>query len=83
MEWTFSKHAEERLKKRGLKLDLIKLVLNHPDDVAKPDPCKKVFQKKIFENDSVYLIRVFVNTCREPNLVITAYKTSKIEKYGY
>lgn len=47
MEWTFSKHAEERLKKRGLKLDLIKLVLNHPDDVAKPDPCKKVFQKNL------------------------------------
>lgn len=35
------------------------------------------------ENDKFYLYRVYLNICKIPPLVITAYKTSKIEKYGY
>jgi len=37
----------------------------------------------ISENDEKKLLRIFVNTCKEPNLIITAYKTSKIDKYEH
>jgi hypothetical protein len=40
-------------------------------------------QKLIKEGNLKYLYRVFVNICKQPDLVITAYKTSKIEKYEY
>jgi hypothetical protein len=29
-----------------------------------------------------YLLRVFLDVDREPPVVVTAYKTSKLEKYG-
>jgi len=40
-----------------------------------------IYQKIIVEVDKPYLYRVFINTSKEPFLVVTAYKTSKIEKY--
>jgi hypothetical protein len=41
--------------------------------------CQSRVKMSIPEKD--YLIRVFVDTDREPAEVVTAYKTSKIEKY--
>jgi len=35
----------------------------------------------ILENDKAYLIRIFVNHLVDPAVIITAYKTSKIDKY--
>ena len=40
-----------------------------------------VYQNTILENNKTYLIRVFVNQHKTPPLIITAYKTSKIQKY--
>ena len=46
---------------------------------------EKIFKAlQAYNNISIekpYLLRVFVNTCKEPWLIITVYKTSKIEKY--
>jgi hypothetical protein len=42
----------------------------------------KVFQSKMeFKDNHIFLIRIFVNVLKEPNLVVTAYRTSKIDKY--
>ena len=41
----------------------------------------RVYQKMDIQNGNTYLIRVFVNTCKDPEVIITAYRTSKIEKY--
>jgi hypothetical protein len=40
-----------------------------------------VYQKIFLENNKPYLYRVFVNAGKISALVITAYKTSKTEKY--
>lgn len=40
-----------------------------------------VYQNAIVENNKTYLIRVFVNETKIPAIIITAYKTSKIQKY--
>ena len=40
-----------------------------------------VYQKLVKEGDKHYLYRVFVNNFKRPPVVITAYKTSKTEKY--
>jgi hypothetical protein len=40
-----------------------------------------VYHKTLQENDKYYLYRVFVNHDKKPPLVVTVYKTSKIEKY--
>jgi len=33
------------------------------------------------ENSNNYLYRVFVNELKKPSVIITVYKTSKIDKY--
>ena len=34
-----------------------------------------------FENEGEYLVRVFVNIIKQPSVIITVYKTSKLDKY--
>lgn len=68
------------MKSRNISSAEVMDVMQHPDEVLK-ETCKRVFQKKISKNNSLYLYRVFVNTCKDPELIITVYKTSKIEKY--
>jgi len=82
MNIAFSKHAKERIKDRHLDIEMIRLVLDEPDSILKDSECKQIYQKLIKE-DTKYLYRVFVNICKQPNVVITAYKTSKIDKYEY
>ena len=76
----FSKHARERMKSRGISADEVTDVIEHPDNTI-TQPCKTIYQKKIDRKNSLYLYRVFVNTCKDPELIITVYRTTKIDKY--
>ena len=81
--FTFSKHAKERMKNRGISDSMIGNAINHPDRIIEETECKRIYHKFLVENQTKILLRVFVNACKKPALVITAYKTSKIDKYEY
>ncbi|AQG80873.1 DUF4258 domain-containing protein [Spirosoma montaniterrae] len=80
-----SKHALERAKERNITQEILKRVLNNPDQVVDDDSGKqgqKIYQSLIeFEENSTYLVRVFVNAQKQPNVVKSVYKTSKVQKY--
>ena len=78
---TFSAHVLEQIKERGLSTSVLLEVLSHPDLKLYAPGNVTIFQKIVYESDKPYLYRVFVNTKKMPPLVITAYKTSKINKY--
>jgi len=81
MEFSFSAHALEQIKRRNLSQELIEEVLNNPDYILDTGKLK-VFQSIIeMEQTTKHLLRVFVNMEKIPALVVTVYKTSKIEKY--
>jgi hypothetical protein len=80
MGFIISKHAESQMKLRGIEEKTVLEILDYPDQV-KSDNDKTVYQSVIIENGKQYLIRIFVNHLKTPNLVITVYKTSKIGKY--
>lgn len=80
MLFSISKHAKDQLKLRGIEENVIVEILNNPGQIIIEDD-KTLYQSIIIEAGKKYLIRVFVNHTKTPNLVITAYKTSKIEKY--
>lgn len=42
---------------------------------------RKVFQSRIVAAVRAYLVRLVVEDWRQPPLVVTVYRTSKIEKY--
>lgn len=81
MKFDFSKHAIERLHKRRIPRQLVLDVIRTPDTVIDESTCIRVYQKLDIQHGNTYLIRVFVNICKDPKLIITAYKTSKIDKY--
>lgn len=83
MDFIFSRHASERIKDRGISEEKIVLTLVNPDRIDKESECMWIYQKLFLIDGKKYLIRAFVNVCKDPTLIITAYKTSKIDKYEY
>ena len=81
MNYRLSQHAREQMSRRDISRDMLERVMVSPDRILHQGDCIKVFQKIAITDKSKYLYRVFVNNCKEPALVITVYKTSKIEKY--
>jgi hypothetical protein len=79
-EIEFSKHALEQMAVRGIPVDIAQTIINNPQQVI-TEAGKKVYQSIITFEEGDYLVRLFVNIDKIPNLVITAYRTSKIDKY--
>ena len=77
----FSNHALEQIDTRSLSVQVIEEILLSEEKLIIKVGNIDIYQKIIVEVDKPYLYRIFVNTSKEPFLVVTAYKTSKIEKY--
>ena len=76
-------HAANQIERRGLDIDVINRVLSAPEQIHEVRNGRIVLQSivSLGESPRDYLIRVFVDTDREPHEVVTAYRTSKISKY--
>ncbi|MBM3436426.1 MAG: DUF4258 domain-containing protein [Bacteroidetes bacterium] len=81
MNFQYSKHSLEQIKLRELNQRIIEDLLNEPERIVEHDKNSVFFQKLIKEGNKKYLYRVLINMEKQPAMVITAYKTSKIEKY--
>ncbi len=77
MLFEFSLHSLEQIKLRSISKEIVELVLNNPDEIIIQDDNQQVFQKIVAN----YLYRVFINTNKNPSLIKTVYRTSKITKY--
>jgi hypothetical protein len=82
-DFVLSQHAKEQMDLRGISLADVELTLREPLDETKEANGLTVFQR-LFSNveGQHYLLRVFVNKEANPAKIVTAYKTSKILKYG-
>ena len=80
MDHVYSQHAINQLKKRNISVDLINDAIKKPDHISIEDGIT-VISKIIEIETKLYLLRIFMNHSVLPNVVITAYITSKIEKY--
>lgn len=79
--YSFSNHAIGQIAKRGLSTSIISMVMANPDRTFFAPGDVMIFQKIVYEPDKPYLYRVFVNIGKTPPLIITVYKTSKINRY--
>jgi len=76
----YSAHSLEQMALRGIDKTLTDLILLKPDQVIQQENLT-VYQSLIKQNNKNYLIRIFVNLQKLPPLVVTVYKTSRIQKY--
>lgn len=80
-DYAFSKHALEQLDLRRIQIDLVKAVLSNPTIIIEEADGQTIYQSIIQRDNKDYLLRIFVNSHKTPNLVKTVYITSKISKY--
>ena len=78
--YQFSLHSLEQLAKRNINEEVTLWVIQNTTEKIIEDEVT-IYQSMILENNKSYLIRVFVNENKIPPLIITAYKTNKIQKY--
>jgi len=76
-------HAVEQLSRRQLTRTQIQPVLEKPDAIIPVRSGRIIAQALVHMEDPprAYLLRVVVDIDRQPAEVVTAYRTSKIDKY--
>lgn len=80
-DYIITDHAITELTLRRLSTEVIDSVLRNLEQRLEVRPSRVVFQSRIQESGSEYLVRVFVDIDRTPAEVVTAYRTSKVSKY--
>jgi uncharacterized DUF497 family protein len=73
----FIQHASDRLKERGISPEAIEETIRNPDYLDFGDEKRRVAQKLI----SGKLLRVIYEDEKDAIVIISAYSTSKIQKY--
>ena len=77
----FSKHAIAQMENRDISMETVLKVLENPNEIITSGD-QIIYQSIIvLNNTKEYLVRIIVNSIKVPNMVITVYKTSKIQKY--
>ena len=84
MDFRLSRHAEWEMARRGIPLALVQAVMDRPEQrlADRPRTGRWIHQSRLrFEDEKMYLLRVVVAEDEHPPVIITVYRTSKIEKY--
>lgn len=76
----YSEHFLQQMQLRNITMKDVEDTINNPEQIANEDGLI-VYQKRLTENNKLYLLRIFVNEDKQPALAVTVYKTSKINKY--
>ncbi|HEY0072693.1 MAG TPA: DUF4258 domain-containing protein [Abditibacteriaceae bacterium] len=81
-DFHISRHAKEEMARRGISLEKVELVLQNPEQVIDATNDNAAYQSLIdFGGGRYFLVRVIMDESRVPPVVVTVYRTSKIEKY--
>lgn len=81
IDYILTDHAIRELRRRDLDKQHVDDVLRNPGQRLEVRPGRVVLQSKTQRGNTEYLLRVFVDIDRNPAEVVTAYRTSKVEKY--
>ncbi|AOQ25302.1 hypothetical protein MTAT_20640 [Moorella thermoacetica] len=82
MKLRFTAHAEKQLIERKIVKKLVNETVCNPEQVIPQGQDVLIYQKIYKEVGKEYLLRVAIKLSGDTYVVLTAYKTSKIKKYG-
>jgi len=70
------------MARRQISAQLVRTVLDGPEQRIEEGAGKEILRSRFrAENAKMYFLRVVTATGEDPRVVITVYRTSKIEKY--
>ena len=80
---TLTPHAEFELKRRGLTEEIVRRVIEEPEQSEPVRKGRWIYQSRVSMESppKIFLIRVIVDIEPFPPEIVTAYRTSKIAKY--
>jgi SH3-like domain-containing protein len=84
MDFLLSSHAKWEIARRGIPLALVQAVMDHPERrlADESGTGRWIYQPRLrFEDGRMHLLRVVVAENGRPPVIVTAYRTSKIQKY--
>jgi hypothetical protein len=74
-------HAMFEMHRRHLAESIVREVLASPEQRHPVRRGRDVLQSRVAVGGKTYLLRVFVDIDRDPAEVVTAYLTSRVDKY--
>jgi len=77
----FTMHAEKQLKERNISKEAVLKTVLSPGQVIPQEEGILLFQSVYYEGNKKYLLRVAAKLQADTWLIITAYRTSKVQKY--
>lgn len=81
MEYRLTDHAELEMQRRQVPREWVESVMNTPEQIVVGFGKRKVYQGRVSANGKTYLLRLIVEDWHQPPVIVTVYRTSKIEKY--
>ncbi len=82
MNFRLSQHAREEMLRRAISFELLESVLQNPQQILLERNGRKVYQSIVdFGSGKLFLLRAVVADDKNPAIVITVYRTHKINKY--
>ncbi len=82
MIFRLSRHAEEEMIRRQIPQEWVDALLDAPEQTIPQPNGTEVLQSRFAAKDGrMYLVRAVVAITKQPAIVVTVYRTSKIEKY--
>ena len=82
MKYRLPRHAEWEIGRRQIPSDWLTSVLERPQQRIRQPTGTDILQSRFTGQDGkMFLLRAVVNTATDPAVVVTVYRTSKIEKY--
>ena len=80
-DWVVSPHGLASMQRRGIGVEVVGQVMAAPEHRFSVRAGRDVLQSRLLLDGRMYLVRIFVDVDRSPPEVVTAYRSSKIEKY--
>ena len=81
MRYRLPSHAQEEVGRRQIPLALVESVLEEPDQVVAERGAVKAYQSKRDIGGKMFFVRVMVDDSLDPAVVVTAYRTTRIDRY--
>lgn len=80
MDFALTERAETEARRRQIPITWIEAVMANPEQVTAGANGRKVYQSRIVAETRTYLVRLVVEDWHPRPLVVTVYRTSKIDK---
>ena len=81
MDYRLTEHAELEMQRRQVSSEWVESIMRAPEQIVVGFGGRKVYQGRVSAGGKTYLLRLIVEDWHTPPVIVTMYRTSKIEKY--